>query len=77
MNPEVKFSTASLSKTITAAAALKLLAPSGSKSMLDNAMGPYLPTDFKADARFNAITFRQLLQHRSGIGTAKGSRQSD
>jgi CubicO group peptidase (beta-lactamase class C family) len=67
MNPEVKFSTASLSKTITAAAAMKLLVPVGGRSMLDDAIGPYLPGEFNADANFNAITFRQLLQHMSGI----------
>jgi CubicO group peptidase (beta-lactamase class C family) len=67
MNPEVKFSTASLSKTVTAAAALQLLEPNRSPSLLDNPIGPYLPAEFNPDDSFKSITFRQLLQHLSGI----------
>ena len=69
MSPFVQFSTASMSKTVTAAAALQLLERNGSRSMLDDAIGPYLPAGFTPDANFAAITFRQLLQHTSGIAT--------
>jgi CubicO group peptidase (beta-lactamase class C family) len=74
MNPEATFSTASMSKTITATAALKLLAPAG---MLDNTIGPYLPIEFNADYSFGSITFRQLLQHRSGIGNYSDAQDVD
>jgi CubicO group peptidase (beta-lactamase class C family) len=67
MTADVKFSAASLSKTVTAVSALQLLVPNGSPSLLDAAIGPYLPGDFKPDAAFKAITFRQLLRHKSGI----------
>lgn len=71
MSPFVQFSTASMSKTVTAAAALQLLEPNG-LSKLDDAIGPYLPADFTPDNNFKAITFRQLLQHMSGIPTNTG-----
>ena len=72
MSSWVKFSTASMSKTITAAAALQLLEPSGARNMVDDAIGPYLPVEFNADNSFKAITFRQLLQHMSGIPADTG-----
>jgi CubicO group peptidase (beta-lactamase class C family) len=76
MSPLAPFSAASLSKTITAAAAVKALDAKDqqqpdSKKMLDKPIGPWLPTEFNAGAHFKAITFRQLLTHTSGIGTAK------
>jgi hypothetical protein len=77
VNPEVRFSTASMSKTTTAAAALKLLTSDGSPGILDNPIGPYLPIEFNADGSFGAITFRQLLQHRSGIGNVSDARDVD
>ena len=72
MSPFVQFSSASLSKTVTAAAALQLLEPSRSRNLLDDAIGPYLPVEFNADNNFKAITFRLLLQHMSGIPTNTG-----
>jgi CubicO group peptidase (beta-lactamase class C family) len=72
MNPFVQFSIASLSKTITAAAALQLLEPNQSNNLLDAAVGQYLPADFTRDNNFKAITFRQLLQHRSGVPAKTG-----
>jgi CubicO group peptidase (beta-lactamase class C family) len=66
-----------LSKTITAAAALQLLEPSGARNMLDDAIGSHLPDEFNADDSFKAITFRQLLQHMSGIPTDIGPGLSD
>ncbi len=63
-----KINVASVSKTITAAALLKLL---NQKSISINApVYPYLPKHWKRAPRVNDITFRQLLRHSAGF---KGS----
>jgi CubicO group peptidase (beta-lactamase class C family) len=56
------FSTGSLTKQFTAAAIVRL-ADDG-KLSLDDKARTYLP---ELDARFDAITIRQLLQHTSGV----------
>jgi len=59
---------ASVSKTVTAVALLKLWEESGQKFSLDSAFWPHIkaicPT---ADADVKQVTIRQLLQHRSGF----------
>jgi len=69
--PAVKFTAstkipvASVSKVVTALAAIKVLAKNSIS--LDAPIGPYLPKDWKVDPNVAAITFAQLLSHKSGI----------
>ena len=65
MLPMHKFNVASVSKTITAAAALKALSSKGVS--LDAPMYPYLPPNWTPGPHVKEITFRQLLNHTSGI----------
>lgn len=64
-NPQRRMHVASVSKLITAIAAVNLLHDKGIS--VDAAIGPYLPTYWDRGANVNAITFRELLTHRSGI----------
>jgi CubicO group peptidase (beta-lactamase class C family) len=63
--PSTKIPVASVSKVVTALAAIRVLAknrvPLGSK------IGPYLPSDWKVDPYVASISFRELLSHSSGI----------
>ena len=65
MTADDKFNVASVSKTITAAAVMKLLHEK--KIKVDDPVHPYLPSSWKLGEKINTITFRQLLTHRSGI----------
>lgn len=65
MTADDKFNVASVSKTITAAAVLKLLNQKGIS--VDAPVYPYLPSSWKLGDKMNTVTFRQLLTHRSGI----------
>lgn len=73
MSTSVKYVIASLHKTIVAAAVVKLLNQKGLS--LDTRIGPFLPRDWKIGPPQNGyfmkgvddITFRQLLNHTSGI----------
>lgn len=56
---------ASVSKTLTAVAVLKILAQNNLS--LDNPIGPSIYPDWKKGANVSTITFRQLLTHRAGI----------
>ncbi len=67
MSPFVKFSVASVSKNITAAAALQVL--DARHISLDTSIAPYLPTGWKPEGHIAALTFRELLMHTSGIVT--------
>jgi CubicO group peptidase (beta-lactamase class C family) len=60
-----KITVASVSKTMTAAAAMKLLALR--KLSVDAPVWPYLPSDWKLGPNAKSITFRELLTHRAGI----------
>lgn len=60
-----KFNIASVSKTITAAAVMKLL--NEKKIGVDSPVYPYLPSGWTLGANVKGITFRELLTHRSGI----------
>lgn len=65
MSADDKFNVASVSKTITAAAVLKLLYQN--RISVDKAVYPYLPSKWTLGANFKSITFRELLTHRAGI----------
>lgn len=65
MTVDDRINIASVSKTITAAAVLKLLTE---KSInVDTPVYTYLPEGWKLGANVKTITFRNLLQHSSGI----------
>lgn len=63
--PSTKIPMASVSKVITALAAIRVLAKNNVS--LDSGIGGHLPGDWHLDSHVAAITFRQLLSHRSGI----------
>jgi len=71
MSPDVKYATASVSKNITATAFLKLLDDQPQELTLDEKLNEkivdYLPFNWTPGKDVNTITFRELLQHRSGI----------
>ncbi len=58
---------ASVSKTITAVAVLKIL--QDQNMSVDTAIGDYLPSAWTVPEAVQAITFRQLLTHTSGFRT--------
>ena len=64
-----KLNIASVSKTITAAAVMKLLAQK--KITVDSPVHPYLPLNWTLGANVKSITFRQLLTHRAGLRCPK------
>jgi hypothetical protein len=61
-----RYNVASVSKTITAAALLRALLDS-SQASLDSPFAPFLPSHWGVHNSLKNITFRQLLQHRSGF----------
>jgi len=63
--PSTKITVASVSKVVTALTAIRVLAKKGVS--LDSGIGGHLPGDWHLDPYVASITFRQLLQHRSGI----------
>jgi CubicO group peptidase (beta-lactamase class C family) len=63
--PSTKIPVASVSKVVTALAAIRVLAKHNVS--LDSGIGGHLPSDWKLDPYVASITFRQLLSHRSGI----------
>jgi D-alanyl-D-alanine carboxypeptidase len=72
MSVDVKYSTASVSKNITAAAFLKLLDDTNIKDMsladkLNEKIVGYLPYNWKPGSNVDTVTFRELLRHRAGI----------
>ena len=74
MSVDVKYTTASVSKSPTTAALLKLLDNTDLKNKgldidkkLDEKISDYLPYNWKPGADVNTITFRELLRHRSGL----------
>lgn len=68
MTADDKFNVASVSKTITAAAVMKLLAEK--RISLDSPVHPFLPPTWTLGTNVKTITFRELLTHRSGIRCA-------
>jgi CubicO group peptidase (beta-lactamase class C family) len=65
MTADDKFNVASVSKTITAAAVMKLL--NQKNITVDTAVRAYLPPNWKIGPAFETVTFRNLLTHNSGI----------
>ena len=63
--PSTKIPVASVSKVVTTLAAIPVLAKN--HISLDSGIGGHLPPDWKLDPYVASVTFRQLLQHRSGI----------
>ena len=63
--PATALNDASVSKTVTAVAALTLLAQK--HISVDAPMYPYLPKSWPLGPNITTITFRQLLNHTSGI----------
>jgi CubicO group peptidase (beta-lactamase class C family) len=63
--PSTKIPMASVSKVVTALAAIRVLAKKNIG--LDSGIGGHLPSDWHLDSHVSSITFRQLLSHRSGI----------
>jgi CubicO group peptidase (beta-lactamase class C family) len=63
--PSTKIPVASVSKVVTALAAIRVLAKHNVS--LDSGIGGHLPADWTLDPYVAKITFRQLLSHRSGI----------
>ena len=72
--PSTKINVASVSKVVTALAAIRVLAKNCVS--LDSGIGGYLPGDWQLDSHVAAITFRQLLSHRSGIKDYGNNSQS-
>jgi hypothetical protein len=66
MSPYDKYNVASVSKTITAAALLRALADT-EQAHLDSPFRPFLPSHWSVHNSLTNVTFRQLLQHRSGF----------
>ena len=60
-----KIPVASVSKMVTATAAIRVLAQHNVS--LDSTIAGHLPSDWKLDPSVASITFRELLSHRSGI----------
>lgn len=74
MDVHVKYSTASVSKTITAAALLKALStPPNVFTLIDQPIYPYLPSHWQLGPNIKTITFRELLNHTSGFSGPSGS----
>jgi CubicO group peptidase (beta-lactamase class C family) len=65
MSVNDRYNIASVSKTITAAAVLKLLHEKNIS--VDAPIHPYLPSSWTLGPNVKTITFRQLLTHRAGI----------
>jgi CubicO group peptidase (beta-lactamase class C family) len=61
-----KLNVASVSKTISAVALIHALWKSPSAS-LDSPFAPYLPSHWTVHPSLGSVTFRQLLQHKSGF----------
>lgn len=70
MQPTMKLDIASATKTITAAATMKLLRANG--LTVDSSIDPYLPWQWARGPGFKEkqVTFRHLLMHTSGINQA-------
>jgi CubicO group peptidase (beta-lactamase class C family) len=63
--PITKITVASVSKMVTAIAAVRILDKNGVS--VDAAIGPYLPSDWSVSNYVKNIKFSQLLSHTSGI----------
>jgi len=66
MTPDLTTNVASVSKTMTATAVLQLLAKDGLS--IDTPIQAYLYSDWARGGNINNVTFRELLNHTSGLG---------
>jgi CubicO group peptidase (beta-lactamase class C family) len=74
VNQDTVFNVGSLSKPVFAYGVLKLV--DAGKLKLDEPLAPYLPKEFTAgDPRFNQITARIVLSHRTGFPNWPGDGQ--
>ena len=71
LSPIAQMNIASVSKTLTAVATLKLLATK--HVSVDTPIYLYLPKSWKMGPNIKTITFRELLTHFSGIRGSQGS----
>ncbi len=71
MSTDDKYNIASVSKTITAAALLHALNKRGLTE--NDTIGPYLPKHWSVPSKTKKLTFKELLQHKSGFRTTYGS----
>ena len=67
MTLDLRSNAASVTKTMTAVAALKLLA--AKNVSVTSSISPYLPTGWTLGTGVSAITFAELLTHKAGIRT--------
>lgn len=65
MTQDLRMNAASVTKTMTAVAALKLLA--AKNVSVTSSISPYLPSGWTLGTGVNAITFAELMTHTSGI----------
>lgn len=63
-----RFNPASVAKAVTAVATLRLLAANGID--VDAAIYPHLPTNWNIPASIQSITFKEVLNHTSGLRNA-------
>jgi CubicO group peptidase (beta-lactamase class C family) len=70
MTLDVRSNAASVTKTVTAVAALKLLA--AKNVSVTSSISPYLPKGWTLGTGVSAITFAELLTHTSGIRDPSG-----
>lgn len=66
-----RFNPASVTKTVTAVALLRAMEQNGIG--IHQSISPYLPTSWNAHSSINAITFEQVLGHRSGFRNSVAS----
>ena len=66
MTENTRMNIASISKFITTVAALRII-EEDPQIDLDDAIGPYLPNDWNPTNDVSQITFRQLMNHTSGL----------
>lgn len=65
MSADDKFNVASVSKTVTAAAVMKIL--SERRISVDRPAARWLPSSWTLGSNFDKVTLRELLTHRSGL----------
>lgn len=65
MSDKERITIASVSKTITAATMMRVMAQKG--VTLDTKAYLYLPSDWSFDAKFKELSIRQLMSHTSGV----------
>lgn len=68
MAPHLVTNIASVAKTITAVAVIKMLASKG--LTVDNKISPYIYSDWSQGSNIGTLTFRHLLTHTSALGQA-------